>query len=311
MAGGEAVADLLLGDAEPGGRLPVAVPRRREDLPVVDWTARTVRYGRWWGQRKLDRDGTPAAYPFGFGLGYTTFRVEGLEAGPVHGEHLPATVTLTNTGTRAGRHIVQIYARMLGSDGTAVRALVGFRPVELSAGESPGQCRLQYPPAATLGWHTLRARRRRGATRSRRLLRRPRRSDRGDGCAQLVVHPRGKPTSVTATEHTSLSSPRKRRHRCAVARRPERRSAGVAATDGVGGPARRPVTVDRGNPKPLEFLERVYWPGSWWSWTRRGQVDCGRRTAAARSTHAGQISVAPISTVSCVAVTAHHKSDAR
>lgn len=59
MEGGRAIADLLLGNAEPGGRLPMALPHRQADLPTVDWTARHVTYGRWWGQRKLDRDGTP------------------------------------------------------------------------------------------------------------------------------------------------------------------------------------------------------------------------------------------------------------
>jgi beta-glucosidase len=73
MEGGHAIADILLGDTDPAGRLPVAIPHRQSDLPQVDWDATTVRYDRWWGQRKLDRDGIPAAYPLGFGLGYTTF----------------------------------------------------------------------------------------------------------------------------------------------------------------------------------------------------------------------------------------------
>ncbi len=128
MEGGRAIADLLLGDAEPGGRLPVAVPRRREDLPVVDWNARTVAYGRWSGQRKLDRDGITAAYPFGFGLGYTTFTLADLLIGPVENERFTATVSVTNTGRRTGRHVVQIYAHLPGQERT-VRALTGFQAV--------------------------------------------------------------------------------------------------------------------------------------------------------------------------------------
>ncbi|MDX5399671.1 MAG: glycoside hydrolase family 3 C-terminal domain-containing protein, partial [Actinomycetes bacterium] len=73
MEGGRAIADLLLGSAEPGGRLPVVLPGRREDLPAVDWLARSVEYSAWWGQRWLDRNGVEAAYPFGFGLGYSSF----------------------------------------------------------------------------------------------------------------------------------------------------------------------------------------------------------------------------------------------
>lgn len=128
IEGGRAIADLLLGDAEPGGRLPVAIPRRREDLPVVDWNARTVAYGRWWGQRKLDRDGATAAYPFGFGLGYTTFTLADLRVGPVEAERFTATVSVTNTGRRTGRHVVQIYAHLPRQKRT-VRALVGFQAV--------------------------------------------------------------------------------------------------------------------------------------------------------------------------------------
>ncbi|MGU3587166.1 glycoside hydrolase family 3 protein [Rhodococcus sp. C26F] len=135
MEGGRALADILLGDAEPGGRLPVVVPRRREDLPVVDWHARRVTYPRWWGQRKLDREGNEAAYPFGFGLGYTTFELNDLSAGPVDGEHFSATVTLTNTGARPGRHIVQIYATVPARGDGGVRELVGFLPVTADPGE--------------------------------------------------------------------------------------------------------------------------------------------------------------------------------
>lgn len=105
MEGGHAVADILLGDAEPGGRLPMAIPRRREDLPVVDWRAHRVRYPRLWGQRKLDHDGIEAAYPLGFGLGFTTF-------GLVSGRRRPegVEVQVVNTGNRRGRHVVQVYS---------------------------------------------------------------------------------------------------------------------------------------------------------------------------------------------------------
>jgi beta-glucosidase len=136
MEGGRAIADLLLGDAEPTGRLPVAIPRRRADLPEVDWNARQVTYPRWFGQRKLDRDGTAAAYPFGFGLGYTTFRIADVAVEPVDGERFRATVTVTNTGARAGRHVVQVYATQTEHPNLPTRALVGFATVECPAGAS-------------------------------------------------------------------------------------------------------------------------------------------------------------------------------
>ena len=136
MEGGHAVADILLGDAEPAGRLPMAIPHRQSDLPQVDWDAGTVTYGRWWGQRGLDRDGVPAAYPLGFGLGYTTFGIGDLEVGELDGDRFAASVTVTNTGARPGRHVVQIYALQPADTGRPVHHLVGFRSVHLDPGGS-------------------------------------------------------------------------------------------------------------------------------------------------------------------------------
>lgn len=134
MEGGRAVADVLLGDAEPAGRLPVVIPHRQSDLPQVDWGATAVTYGRWWGQRKLDREGVPAAYPLGFGLGYTTFSLADVEVGALSGERFSAAVTVANTGARAGRHVVQIYALEAADTGRLVHHLVGFRSVHLEPG---------------------------------------------------------------------------------------------------------------------------------------------------------------------------------
>lgn len=134
MEGGRALADVLLGDAEPAGRLPIALPRRKEDLPQLDWGASAVTYDRWWGQRKLDRDGVHAAYPLGFGLGYTTFSMRDLEVGPLDGERFGVRVTVANTGSRPGRHVVQIYALQTADTGRPVHHLVGFRSVHLASG---------------------------------------------------------------------------------------------------------------------------------------------------------------------------------
>jgi beta-glucosidase len=134
MEGGRALTDVLTGAAEPGGRLPVAIPSRAEHLPFFDADALRVGYDAWWGQRKLDRDGVPAAYPFGFGLGYTTFEMKLLDhrAREVDGT---ATVRVTNTGSRPGSTVVQIYA-FDGDSPRPVPQLVGFRRVELAPGQS-------------------------------------------------------------------------------------------------------------------------------------------------------------------------------
>lgn len=134
MEGGHAITDVLLGNAEPAGRLPMAIPHRQDDLPQVDWAANAVTYDRWWGQRKLDRDGVTAAYPLGFGLGYTTFSLSGLEIGPLDGEQFRVWVTIANTGDRAGRHVLQVYAIQPADTGRPVHLLVGFRSVHLEAG---------------------------------------------------------------------------------------------------------------------------------------------------------------------------------
>jgi beta-glucosidase len=129
MEGGTALADVLFGSAEPGGRLPFAVPHDEADLPPFDKHATEVTYDRWYGQRKLDRDGTPAAYPLGFGLSYTRFTVDdvsvvALDAG------LSVSATVANRGDRTGGHVVQVYGWRDGVE----RVLLGFSRVELDAG---------------------------------------------------------------------------------------------------------------------------------------------------------------------------------
>ena len=131
MEGGRAIADVLTGAQEPGGRLPVAIPTDACHLPFFDTEAKTIIYDSWWGQRKLDRDGHPAAYPFGFGLGYTTFDMELLNHRVADGEAV-ATVRVRNTGQRAGSTVAQVYVISDADD--AVPQLVGFRRVELPAG---------------------------------------------------------------------------------------------------------------------------------------------------------------------------------
>ena len=131
MEGGRAIADVLTGVQEPGGRLPVAIPTDARHLPFFDAAAKSIVYDSWWGQRKLDRDGHPAAYAFGFGLGYTTFEME-LVDHRTSDDVAVATVRVRNTGPRAGSTVAQVYA-INDADG-AVPQLVGFRRVELPAG---------------------------------------------------------------------------------------------------------------------------------------------------------------------------------
>jgi len=132
MEGGRAIADVLTGAEEPGGRLPMAIPTDADHLPYFDKHASAITYDAWWGQRMLDRDTRSAAFPFGFGLGYTEFAVK-LIASDLDAEPPTATVEVRNTGARWGSTVAQVYAI---EEVEMVPQLIGFRRVELATGES-------------------------------------------------------------------------------------------------------------------------------------------------------------------------------
>ena len=143
MEGGHALADVLLGAAEPAGRLPFAVPTDEAHLPPFDATATEVVYDRWFGQRLLDRDQVAPAFPLGFGLGYTTFEHSEASAS-ADGTDLQVGVTVTNTGNRAGSHLTLVYASRPLDDGEGTeRLLLDFARGELAPGE---RTRLRFRP---------------------------------------------------------------------------------------------------------------------------------------------------------------------
>lgn len=133
--GGAALAEVLFGEADAVGRLPYSIPTSESHLPFFDRDAKAITYDRWFGQRLLDRDGRVAAFPLGFGLSYTEFSIDGLDVVEVDGEEVVAEVTVTNIGSRRGRHVVQLYARLDEPD-FPERVLIGFAPVWLDAGQS-------------------------------------------------------------------------------------------------------------------------------------------------------------------------------
>lgn len=138
--GGRAIAEVLLGDAAPEGRLPFTVPVDEADLPAFDNVSPTVTYDLWHGYRHLEREGRAPLFAFGSGLAYTRFEYESLilsaEAVPADGT-LEARVTVTNVGARAGVETVQLYVAALGSRvERAEEELRAFGRLALEPGET-------------------------------------------------------------------------------------------------------------------------------------------------------------------------------
>jgi beta-glucosidase len=142
QAMGDALGDVLLGRAEPGGRLPVTMPVREADCPVLRAVPVEGRLGYdeglLIGYRGYDAAGTAPLFPFGHGLGYTTWSYELLEAGALvlaPGADLTISVTVRNTGDRPGREVVEAYVAGPSADGRPVRVLAAFGGVAAGPGE--------------------------------------------------------------------------------------------------------------------------------------------------------------------------------
>jgi len=160
---GNAVADLLAGDAVPGGKLPVTWPRSAGQIPI--YYAHTNSHkpydaadftSRYWDLA------TSPLYLFGYGLSYSTFSISDLhlsaKTSPMDGS-ITATVRVANTGTRAADEVVQLYLHQrFGSASRPVRELKGFRRITLLPGQKQeisfviGRQERNYWSAAKDGW---------------------------------------------------------------------------------------------------------------------------------------------------------------
>jgi beta-glucosidase len=139
--GGHAIAEILFGDANPGGKLPVTFPRKAGHVPL--YYARDLSHqpedhpmyrSRYW-----DGPTTPL-YPFGFGLSYTTFLITNLKLATSKvkvGSSVSVTADVTNTGSVVGDEVVQLYIHQrAGSDSRPMRELKGFERLTLKPGET-------------------------------------------------------------------------------------------------------------------------------------------------------------------------------
>jgi beta-glucosidase len=166
QAMGEALADVLLGRAEPGGRLPVTLPVRESDCPVLRAVPRDGRIdyaeGLLIGYRGYDAAGITPMFAFGHGLGYTQWAYESASLdgpGPAPGEDVHVRVAVRNTGSRPGREIVQAYvAGPVAVTGRPAQALGAFAAVSAAPGERaevvltvPARAFAVWDPAAG-GW---------------------------------------------------------------------------------------------------------------------------------------------------------------
>lgn len=130
---GQAVADVLFGDVNPGGKLPISIPRSAGHLPVFYNHKPSARRGYLW-------DEVSPLFPFGFGLSYTTFVLQNVRLGKKRlrrGGSTDVLVEVTNTGPRQGTEVVQMYIRDRVSSVTRpVKELKGFKKVSLNPGET-------------------------------------------------------------------------------------------------------------------------------------------------------------------------------
>ncbi len=141
QGGGAALADVLVGAVNPSGKLAETVPQRLQDVPAYldfpgEFSKHRYSEGLHVGHRWYDARGIDVTFPFGHGLSYTSFDVTGLHLTAAD-EGITATVTVTNTGDRAGREVVQFYVSLPGSAvQRPLRELKGFGTVTLDPGES-------------------------------------------------------------------------------------------------------------------------------------------------------------------------------
>ena len=131
QGGAKALAEVLVGDYNPGGKLPVTFYRSNDDLPdFMDYSMKNRTYRYFTGQPQ---------YAFGYGLSYTTFA---LGKGKLSGKSMKkngkvtVTVPVTNTGKREGTETVQVYVKRLNDEGAPIKALKGFQKLSLKPGET-------------------------------------------------------------------------------------------------------------------------------------------------------------------------------
>lgn len=139
MEGGKALANILYGKANPGGKLPFSIAVDQEDYPEFNPFTEETTYGYYHGYTLFDKEEKAVAYPFGFGLSYTTFAKDSLKI--AQSEILPngritASIDITNTGSRTGSEVIQLYVGFKNSKvDRPIKLLRNFHKLSLESGE--------------------------------------------------------------------------------------------------------------------------------------------------------------------------------
>ena len=137
MEGGNALADILFGDVCPSGKLPYTVARAEEDYPFFDPDCTEITYEYYHGYCKMDKENKEVAYPFGYGLSYTEFKIGNPEL-EICNDTAKLVVTVENTGKVKGADVIQLYIGCEGSKvDRPVKVLRDFARVTLE----PGECK--------------------------------------------------------------------------------------------------------------------------------------------------------------------------
>jgi len=140
MEGGTALGEIIFGDINPCAKLPMVFPKSKEQLPFLDIEAKEIEYDYYHGYNLMDKEGYEPAFPFGFGLSYTTYSYENIKVDKniiKENEEVKVSVDITNTGKVVGEEIVQLYVGYKDSSVERhVKDLKGFNKIFLKSGET-------------------------------------------------------------------------------------------------------------------------------------------------------------------------------
>lgn len=136
MEGGRALADILFGNINPSGKLPFTIPADPSHLPYFDKNADEIEYGYYHGYTLFEKENFKPAYPFGFGMSYTSFKYDNFQVDS-NDKEIHTSVDVTNTGTHKGDEITQLY---IGFENSKIdrpkKILKGFTRVSLKPNET-------------------------------------------------------------------------------------------------------------------------------------------------------------------------------